>query len=106
MIKYKIIEVDPTQHSIVVRYYTDTVTEEMLAIDILDGVVRRGRTDYSLNLPIPTPTHEALHDIIVSSAPTAWLHMQEDVSNPDIDTSMESLTPLVGQEVTIFETAI
>ena len=30
-IHYKIIEVNPDEHSIVVRYFTDLMTEEMLA---------------------------------------------------------------------------
>jgi hypothetical protein len=38
-LKYKIIETDTAQHSIVVRYYTDVVTETILATDILGLVV-------------------------------------------------------------------
>ena len=45
MIKYKIVEVNEAEHSLVVRYYTDKITEESLAVDILDGVIRRCRTD-------------------------------------------------------------
>lgn len=99
MIKYKIIETDTSQHSIVVRFYTDIITEAMLATDVLDGVIRRGRTDYSFDLPVPTPTGAALHDFIVARAPTAWLHIQEDVLNPAVDTSLSTVIPLVGVEV-------
>jgi hypothetical protein len=106
MIKYKIIETDTSQHSIVVRYYTDTVTEAMLATDVVDSVIRRGRTDYSLDLPIPAPTGTALHDFIVARAPTAWLHTQEDVLNPNIDTSLSAIVPLVGVEVEVVTNAI
>ena len=106
MIKYKIIETNTADHSIVVRYYTDTVTETMLSTDTLDGIVRRCRTDYSFDLPVPAPTGTALHDFIVARAPTAWLHTQEDVLNPNIDTSLSAIVPLVGVEVGIESNAI
>jgi hypothetical protein len=98
MIKYKIIEVNQAEHSIVVRYYTDTVTEESLATDVLDGVIRRARTDYSIDLPIPTPTGADLEAIIMAVAPTKWLTEREllaDTSNP---VSMDDLVALVGVE--------
>jgi hypothetical protein len=101
MIKYKIIETDTSQHSIVVRFYTDIVTEAMLSVDTLDGIIRRCRTDYSFDLPIPAPTGTALHDFIVARAPTAWLQTQEDVLNSSIDTSLAAIIPLLGIEVEI-----
>ena len=106
MIKYKIIETDTSQHSIVVRFYTDIITEAMLATDVLDNVIRRCRTDYSFDLPVPAPTGTALHDFIVARAPTAWLHTQEDVLNPNVDTSLSAIVPLVGIEVGIESNAI
>ena len=106
MIKYKIIDINTAEHSIVVRYYTDIITEAMLATDVLDNVIRRCRTDYSFDLPVPTPSGTALHDFIVARAPTAWLHTQEDVLNPAIDTSLSAIVPLVGVEVGIESNAI
>jgi len=106
MIKYKIIETNVAEHSIVVRFYTDIITEAMLATDVLDNVIRRCRTDYSFDLPVPTPTGTALHDFIVARAPTAWLHTQEDVINPNIDTSLSAIIPLVGVEVEVITNAI
>jgi len=106
MIKYKIIETDTSQHSIVVRFYTDIITEAMLATDVLDGVIRRGRTDYSFDLPVPTPTGTALHDFIVARAPTAWLQTQEDVLNPSVDTSLSAVIPLVGVEVEVISEVV
>jgi hypothetical protein len=102
-LKYKIIETDTAQHSIVVRYYTDVVTETILATDILDGIIRRCRTDFSIDLPVPAPTGTALHDLIVARAPTAWLKTQEDVVNPNVDTSLSAVTPLVGVETGFVE---
>jgi hypothetical protein len=106
MIKYKIIETNVAEHSIVVRFYTDIITEAMLATDVLDNVIRRCRTDYSFDLPVPTPTGTALHDFIVARAPTTWLHTQEDVINPNIDTSLSAIIPLVGVEVEVVTNAI
>lgn len=99
MIKYKIIEADTSQHSIVVRYYTDIITEAMLSTDTLDGIIRRCRTDYSFDLPIPTPTASELHDFIVARAPSAWLRTQEAVHNSSIDTSLSAIVPLLNVEV-------
>lgn len=101
MIKYKIIETNTAEHSVVVRFYTDIITETMLAVDVLDGVIRRCRTDYSFDLPVPAPIGTALHDFIVARAPIAWLHTQEDVLNPVIDTSLSAIIPLVGVEVDV-----
>jgi len=101
MIKYKIIEINTEQHSIVVRYYTDIVTEAMLATDILDGVIRRCRTDYSFDLPVPAPTGTALDDFINARAPVAWLTTQEAVLNPDVDTSLSAMTALLGVETPV-----
>jgi hypothetical protein len=106
LIKYKIIETNTAEHSIVVRFYTDIITEAMLAVDVLDGVIRRGRTDYSLDLPVPAPTGTALHDFIVARAPTAWLHAQEDILNPSVDTSLSAVIPLVGVETAFVEPTV
>lgn len=101
MIKYKIIETNVVEHSIVVRYYTDIITEAMLATDVLNNVIRRCRTDYALDLPVPTPAGTALHDFIVARAPTAWLETQEAVLNPNIDTSLSAIIALVGIETNV-----
>jgi hypothetical protein len=101
MIKYKIIETNADQHSIVVRFYTDVITEEMLATDILDGIVRRCRTDYSFDLPVPAPTGSALQDFITARAPVAWLTTQEAVLNPNVDTSLSGITALIGLETQV-----
>ena len=68
-VKYRIINVDAAQHSIVVRYFTDTITEDMLASSKdVDGVIERTsdgypvkcQTDYNINVwkTDPSPTQE------------------------------------------------
>lgn len=99
-LKYKIIEVYPSEHSIVVRYYSDVVTEKMLAtqVDPVSGAILRGRTDFNINLPIPAPTGKALEDLILDRAPTEFLDLHEAIVNPSVDTSLSGLLPLVGKE--------
>lgn len=77
MLKFKIIEINDTDHSVVVRFYTDKITEEMLAIDILDEDIRRCRTDYNIDLPMPTPIGEELDSFLIKFAPIDWLAKQE-----------------------------
>lgn len=99
-IRYKIIEVYPSEHSIVVRFYTDLVTEKMLAVQVNEttGQILRGRTDYNINLPIPAPSGDALDALIVSKAPAEFLALQESVLNPAIDTSLSDISNLLGKE--------
>lgn len=99
-LKYKIIEVHPQQHSIVVRYYTDIITEEYLAAQVVDGVIVRARTDFNIDLPIPVPEGVALDAFISARAPKDWLATQEAVLNPAVDTSLSSLSSLVNVEKT------
>lgn len=96
--KFKIIEVDETQHSIVVRFWTNKVTENDLAVDVRDGVVLRGRTDYCIQLPVPVPTGNALKAYILKHAPVDFLDIQELVKDPGVDTSMSALRGQIGIE--------
>lgn len=99
MIKYKIIEIDTSQHSIVVRFYSDLITETSLATQWSEtGGILRGRTDYNIDLPIPAPEGAALVDFISKHAPTEWLSVQEKLLDPLIDTSLVVLTPLLNIE--------
>jgi hypothetical protein len=106
-IHYKILEVNPNEHAIVVRYFSDVLSEEQLVINAEDpnrrddGSPWRCRTDYNLNLPVPAPVGEELHKFIVMSAPIGWFDMQHKVVNPDIDTSLSHITELVDQHITI-----
>lgn len=110
VIKYKILEVNESERSIVVRFYTDILTEEKLAsfrnadgsaITEQDGSIKQCRTDYHINIwQVPTPTGEELHNLILSHAPVAWFELQEKILNPSIDTSMSSLEALINVEKT------
>jgi|TARA_R110000824_G_scaffold8157_2_gene36971 hypothetical protein len=101
-IKYKIIKVTPADHGIVVRFYSDTVSEEDLAIrdpatgEITldaDGNIESCRTDFSITLwATPTLTGEALEEKIWSHAPTQWLELLGKVSDASVDTSLSGIT--------------
>jgi hypothetical protein len=110
-IKYKILQIDTTEHSIIVRFYTDVLTEEMLSsVKYTDGTVEKNddgtvkscRTDYNINIwQTPSPTGEELDQYILRHAPVQWLELQESIINPQIDTSMSGLEVLVGVEKTV-----
>lgn len=91
---YKIVEVWPNDHLIVVRYWTDDLSEEFLASDDNrkeDGTPVRCRSDVALTLPIPAPTGNQLEELLVNNAPLSWLRTLEKVQSPDIDTSMDEI---------------
>lgn len=96
-IKYKIIELRPDEHSVVVRYYTDACPPEASAYDTLGGVLRC-RTDFIVPLPIPLPDADVLQRLIMSRAPVDFFATKEKVADPAIDTSMDALKGLVDQE--------
>ena len=103
-IHYKIVEVWPSDHLIVARYWTDILSEEFLASDSNrneDGTPVRCRSDVSLTLPIPAPIGKELEDFIIKQAPIEWLKTLEKVQAPDIDTSMSDIIKLKNTSFTV-----
>jgi hypothetical protein len=108
LIKYKIISTNPAEHSLVVRFYTDTITEEFLAVrnpdtgEIIrnaDGTIKSCRTEYNITLwGTPTVSGTALHELILSNAPRAWFELLTAIADPTVDTDMTSAAALVGVE--------
>lgn len=98
---YKIIEVWPDNHQIVVRYTTDIVNEEMV-VSFRDekGKIVRCRTDTPIQLPIPAPEGEELEKLIIENAPKIFLKTLENVVDPDVDTSLSNLSKLQGKTFT------
>lgn len=107
-IKYRIIKIHPEDHSITVRYYTDVLTEDKLAVNYdtfgnivrnQDGTPTNCRTDYYINVfKVPSPTPEEIDELAKRSAPVEWLNMQEFIANNSVDTSMTSLQPMINIE--------
>jgi hypothetical protein len=105
-IHYKIIELWPNDHLIVARYWTDNITEEMLASDgnrKEDGTPVRCRTDVSFNLSVPPEEGEDLNKLIVKNTPLNWLKLLESVLDPNINTDINHIAPLVGVTKSINE---
>ena len=98
-INYKIVEVWPNDHLIVARYWTDIVSEEFLASDDQrneQGKPIRCRSDVAITLPIPAPQGEELDKLIVANAPMAWLTTMENVIDPNVDTSLNHISDMIG----------
>lgn len=111
-IKFKILSANPEEHTIIVRYYSDLLTEEKLAtIKNADGSpaevdengnILRCRTDYNLAIwQTPTPTGQELIDYIKSCAPVQWFELHEKIADPTVDTSMSEIINMIGTEVVI-----
>lgn len=86
-INYKIIEVYEDNRVMVVRYFTDVVTEQDLDVDpntTGNGTPKRCKSDVSLSIPLPEPTEEELHKIILRNAPINALKTTEQIrTNPN-----------------------
>lgn len=99
MLKYKIIELIPDRHAVVVRFWSDevSVTDVVTATDE-NGNPTRCATDVTIKLPVPPPSGAALHEFLLSRAPVQELELVRDVKSPVTDTTLSTLVPLVGQE--------
>lgn len=101
-LKMKVISVDEAEQSLIIRFYTDKITEAMLA-NAWDekGNVIRCRTDMNVTIMNvrDRPKGESIEEFVIRRyAPMAWLAMKEDVADPAVDTSMADLRQFVGVE--------
>lgn len=100
-IKYKIVEVNPNDHTIIARFYTDELSETdlMSAPDLKeDGTPVRCKTDVSITIPIPEPSEEELKKLIMLYCPLGFFELQEKIKDPTIDTSMSLTSSLLNRE--------
>ena len=107
-IHYRIVKVDPAAHGIVVRYFTDKVTEMDLANSLnpdgsvilnADGYPLSTRTDVMMSIyDTPAPSNEELEKRIMLNAPVDWLKLQEDIKDPNVDTKLSNARNLTGDE--------
>jgi len=98
-----------SQHSIVVRYYTDFLTEDNLATSFnLDGSIERNKdgspircqTDYNLNIwkTNPPPTKNEIIKYINDCFPHEWFKLKHDVLDEKVDTSLECIKDMLSKE--------
>jgi hypothetical protein len=92
-INYKVTEVWPNNHQIVVRFTTDNVSEEdVVSYRNENGDIVRCTTDVPITLPVPTPTGTQLEACILSHAPIETLQRLESIKDPSIDTSLSDIS--------------
>lgn len=114
-IKYKIVENHSSEYQVVVRYYTDMITEQELNVipygdvaynDSLkdDGTPKRCRSDVSLDLSIPLPSDEELNKYFLMNAPVTWLEKLEKLKDPSVDKTLTNIEDLVGVEKVVDKT--
>jgi hypothetical protein len=106
-IHYRIVRVDSGSHGIVVRYFTDKVTEMDLANSFneddtvklnADGYPVSTRTDVLMSIyDTPAPSNEELEKRIMLNAPVDWLKLQEDIIDPNVDTKLAAARNLTGE---------
>ena len=98
-IKYKIVEVHEKDHSFVVRYYTDVITEEELATQKDEnGKILRCRTDYSLTMWNPHATPEEIDNLIKMSAPAQWFSVLEHMKQNDSSLALDHIKTKLNTE--------
>ena len=105
-IHYRILKVDPAAHGILVRYFTDKVTEMDLANSLnpdgsvilnADGYPVSTRTDVMMSIyDTPAPSNDEIEKRIMLNAPVDWLKLQEDIKDPDVDTKMSDVRNIIG----------
>lgn len=100
-IQYRIVDVQPEDQLIVVRYWSDVTPESELASEVDDeGNMVRCRTDVAIGLPVPTPTGAALDALIMANCPTAFFEMKAALADPNVDPGIDALFSLVNVDIT------
>lgn len=101
-IKYRITGIDPSEHQITVRFFTDDLPEsELVSAWAPDGTPAAYRTDYAITLPLPAPVGADLDEYIIRRCPLHWFDLKAAIANPNVDSSMSNLTPAIGIAKTV-----
>jgi hypothetical protein len=97
-INYRILSVDEKEGSVVVRYWTDELSERQLSIDSNEqaDTPEHCRTDTNLNIWRPDATDSEISDAILRCAPVDWLGLKEKINDPQVDTSLAQVKSMVG----------
>jgi hypothetical protein len=76
---YRVLSVDDKEHTFVVRYWTDKLSEIDLKVDPRDheDPPIKCRTDYNITAWEHDMTPDELHEQIVQSAPKQWFAVKE-----------------------------
>lgn len=102
---YRIIETDPSDLQISVRFYSEALPESELVASVKpDGKTPdKYRTDYAITLPVPVPTGDALHELIMTYCPVKWFDIMHAARDPSIDTGIPHIAVGTVREVAPIE---
>lgn len=102
---YRVLEVNEGDASIVVRYWSDELSERELssALDETSDTPVRCKTDYNINIWEEMDDGE-LHDFIMASAPVQWLELKGKTKRGEV--SLHPAVQWVGQTRTADSPAI
>lgn len=100
---YKIISHNLKERNIVVRYYTDLISEKELSVlpNESNNNPVKCRTDLSLTIPIPEPSEIRLHKLIIRNAPRQALKDLETIKlgpvKSGVDLSLTNTESMIGK---------
>lgn len=92
-VRYRIIQLNESDHTMVIRYFSDLITEDFLANDFNeDGSIRRChegyptrcRTDFCISVPIAKPNQRDLEHICNLYCPWGWFETQEKILSGEL----------------------
>lgn len=94
---YRVLSVDDKEHTFVVRYWSDKLSERDLRTDPedMEDPPIRCRTDYNLTAWEHDMTPEELHAHIVQSAPKQWFALKETAIEGET-VSMQNVKELIN----------
>lgn len=105
-INYRVLGCDKENHSMLVRYWTDNITEEDLAnrfdeygkiIYSIEGYPSQTRTDVNISFfSNPNPSEQDIKKMIESGAPTFWLHNLEQIKSGNTAYCLANVESIVG----------
>lgn len=98
MIYYRILSMDEAEGSIIVRYWSDEMSEQELSIIPGDTAATpvNCRTDTNLNIFDAKMTQDELHEFLVGGAPAEWLSMKGRIKDQKTDTSLPQIRSMIG----------
>jgi len=105
-INYRVLSYSNTDHTMTVRYWTDTITEDDLSSSFdeynriiygLDGHPVRTRSDVNISFNnIPNPSINEIVNKISASSPTMWLYNMEQSRLSNTQYSLANVASFVG----------
>ena len=99
-IKWKILEKNENEQAIIVRYWTDMVSQEDLrnaSENLPDGTPVRCVTDYNINIWHHLESEEEVQKHIEQCAPVAYFALKHKVKDPNRDSSLSIIDKMMNK---------